>query len=117
MKFAKAVLGLLLLLPCSAGYAQDTATEGIRSFWSGNDLYEWCSKAAPTSGQGDINSTACRMYVVGVVDAVSSISATQNIAACFPFLASRCSRFKTWSQSISEMSLKVATTPRTHKSW
>jgi len=82
MKFVKAVLGLLLL-PFSVGYAQDKPNDGIRSFWTGNDLYEWCSQGAPTSGQGEVNIATCRMYVVGVVDAIHSISATQNIGCVF----------------------------------
>ena len=66
MKFAKVVLGLLLLLPCSAVYAQDNETGDIRSFWTGNNLFEWCSKADGDTAQQKINASTCTMYIVGV---------------------------------------------------
>jgi hypothetical protein len=75
MKIAKFVV-YLLSLPFSVAHAQDTSNDRFRAFWTGNNLYEWCSKAEPNTPQGEINTSNCRMYVVGVVDAVFSIHDT-----------------------------------------
>ena len=72
-----------MLVPLVAAQAQDKSSNLVRSFWNGNTMYEACSKTEPTTSQGEINGTACRMYVVGIVDAVYASAAIRKTACQF----------------------------------
>jgi hypothetical protein len=59
----------LLSLSAFTANAQDANNNLVRSFWNGNQMYEFCSRTDDNTANGRISTTACQAYIAGVVDA------------------------------------------------
>jgi hypothetical protein len=65
----RTLAAVLLSLSALTANAQDANNNSlVRSFWNGNQMYEFCSKSDDDTANGQIRLTACNGYIAGVVD-------------------------------------------------
>lgn len=73
-------LAILVLASFPFLTSRASSNNDVPQFWSGNSLYEWCTKDAV---QGAPNSPACRMYIVGAADTWIALQSNGSLSCYF----------------------------------